>query len=457
MGYISIQFNKAKGSADTGASDHIERKTIPKNADHTRTCLNRELVDFPDGVADRTGAINHRIRTAGIKRKITPDQVRAIRIVLSGTHEDMMKVQDEGRLDEWCADSLQWLHRTFGRENTVSAVLHMDEHTPHIHATVVPIVTGERRKAKKKQQVEGKRTYRKKTDTVRLCADDVLTREKLSAYHDSYAEAMAKYGLQRGIRGSEARHTTTAQYYRDLKRQTGELEADVRQLQTERQQEEQKLDEVKKEIKSEKLEAAKTEAKAALMAKVGSLLGSGKLKGLETENRSLQEEVAARNESITLLQEQMQRQQEEHLHQLAAMQRQHHKEMAEREAKHKEEVSGLKRLIGKLYALFPLAKEILRMDSLCRLIGFDERQTATLISGKPLFYEGELYSEEHKRKFKTENAGFQVVKDPTDKAKLVLAINRQPIGEWFREQFDKLMQNIRRTVQPQMKGKGIKL
>lgn len=151
MGYISIQINKAKGSADTGASDHIERKTIPKNADPTRTHLNRELVEFPDGVSDRTEAISHRIRTAGIKRKITPDQVRAIRIVLSGTHEDMMKIQDEGRLDEWCDDNLQWLQRTFGKENTVSAVLHMDEHTPHIHATVVPIVTGERRKAKKKQ------------------------------------------------------------------------------------------------------------------------------------------------------------------------------------------------------------------------------------------------------------------------------------------------------------------
>ena len=33
MGYISIQINKAKGSADTGASDHIERKNVPKNAD----------------------------------------------------------------------------------------------------------------------------------------------------------------------------------------------------------------------------------------------------------------------------------------------------------------------------------------------------------------------------------------------------------------------------------------
>ena len=54
MGYISIQINKAKGSADTGASDHIERKTTPKNADPTRTHLNRELVQFPDGVADRT-------------------------------------------------------------------------------------------------------------------------------------------------------------------------------------------------------------------------------------------------------------------------------------------------------------------------------------------------------------------------------------------------------------------
>ena len=184
MGYISIQINKAKGSADTGASDHIKRRTIPKNADPTRTHLNRELVEFPDGVSDRTEAISHRIRTAGIKRKITPDQVRAIRIVLSDTHEDMMKIQDKRRVDEWCDDNLQWQHHTFGKENTVSAVLHVDEHTPHIHATVVPVVTGERKKA----------------NTV----------------------------YPRGVRGSEARHTTTAQYYRDLKRRTGELEVNVR-------------------------------------------------------------------------------------------------------------------------------------------------------------------------------------------------------------------------------------
>lgn len=387
MGYISIQFNKAKGSADTGASDHIERKTIPKNADPTRTCLNRELVDFPDGVTNRTEAINHRIRTAGIKRKITPDQVRAIRIVLSGTHEDMMKVQDEGRLNEWCADNLQWLHRTFGRENTVSAVLHMDEHTPHIHATVVPIVTGERRKAKKKQQVEGKRTYRKKTDAIRLCADDVLTREKLSAYHDSYAEAMAKYSLQRGIRGSEARHTTTAQYYRDLKRQTGELEANVQQLQTERQQAEQKLDEVKQGIKSEKLEAAKTEAKAALVAKVGSLLGGGKLKA---EREGFQHRITELENQNARLEQRI-------------------KQM---ECEHQTQCSKFGEYIDKVKRYFPHVDKLLPLIDFCRnTLHFSEQIIQELCKLKKVKLKGDFYSPEFNRKFHAEGAAFSFEED----------------------------------------------
>ncbi len=34
-----------------------------------------------------------------------------------------------------------------------------------------------------------------------------LTREKMVAYHECYAAAMTKYGLQRGVRFSETRHT----------------------------------------------------------------------------------------------------------------------------------------------------------------------------------------------------------------------------------------------------------
>ena len=60
----------------------------------------------------------------------------------------MEQIEKNGRLDEWCQDNLDWLRKTYGTGNVVSAVLHMDEETPHIHATIVPIVQTERKKQK---------------------------------------------------------------------------------------------------------------------------------------------------------------------------------------------------------------------------------------------------------------------------------------------------------------------
>ena len=433
MGYISIQINKAKGSADTGASDHIERKTIPKNADPTRTHLNRELVEFPDGVSDRTEAISHRIRTAGIKRKITPDQVRAIRIVLSGTHEDMMKIQDEGRLDEWCDDNLQWLHRTFGKENTVSAVLHMDEHTPHIHATVVPIVTGERRKAKKKQ-TEGKRSYRKKANIVRLCADDVLTREKPVAYHDSYARVMEKYGLQRGVRGSEARHTTTAQYYRDLIRQTGELEANVQQLQTEQQQAEQQLDEVRQEVKSEKLEAAKTEAKAAFVAKVGSLFGGGKLKEFEHRNEDLQKRIQELEEKAIQREEQ------------------HVKQMQEMKNAYERQYRKLSEFTDFVKRYFPYVEKLMPTIKFLRdTLNFSDELIKKLCMFKDVTIKGKLYSSEFRQHFKTDGSVCSLIE--TSDGKFDLKIDGVSHVSWFRRKKYEFMKALGLPKQEQQSKK----
>ena len=433
MGYISIQINKAKGSADTGASDHIERKTIPKNADPTRTHLNRELVEFPDGVSDRTEAISHRIRTAGIKRKITPDQVRAIRIVLSGTHEDMMKIQDEGRLDEWCDDNLQWLHRTFGKENTVSAVLHMDEHTPHIHATVVPIVTGERRKTKRKQ-IEGKRTYRKKSNAVRLCADDVLTRGKLVAYHDSYAAAMAKYGLQRGVRGSEARHTTTAQYYRDLKRKTGELEANMRQLQTEQQQAEQQLDEVRQEVKSEKLEVAKTEAKAAFVAKVGSLFGGGKLKEFEHRNEDLQKRIQELEEEAIQREEQ------------------HSKQIQEMKNAYERQYRKLSEFTDFVKRYFPYVEKLMPTIKFLRdTLNFGDGLIKKLCMFKDVTIKGELYSTEFRQHFKTDGSVCSLIE--TSDGKFDLKIDGVSHVSWFRRKKYEFMKALGLPKQEQQSKK----
>ena len=59
--------------------------------------------------------------------------------------------------------------------------------------------------------------------------------------------------------------------------------------------------------------------------------------------------------------------------------------------------------------------------------------------GKPMEYSGELYSDEHKRRFKANDVTAQVGRL---EGKLMLAINGANIGEWFKEQFERLRENI---------------
>ena len=448
-----MDIKKAKGTSDTTQSDHIERKIIPKNADPTRTHLNRVLVEYPDGVHGRDEAIAHRLNTAGIRRKITHDQVRVVRVVLSGTHEDMMNIQEKGKLDEWCNDSIQWLQATFGKDNVVAAHLHMDEKTPHIHAAVVPIVTGERRKAKK-EQTDGKRKYRKKTNSVRLCADDLFNRQTLIAYHDNYARVMTKYGLQRGVRGSEARHTTTMQYYRDLKKKNETLETETRLLQEKKAEAQEELKQVKAKIRTDKLKSAATDTATALASSVGSLFGSGKMKELERTNEDLHQEIAKRDKGIDTLKIQMQEMQERHGKQIRNLQSIHNQEL---EAKDRE-ISRLNTLLEKAFKWFPMLREMLRMEKLCAVIGFTKDMIDCLLTRKEAIQcNGKIYSEEHRRKFEIKNNIFKVEKNPTDDSKLVLTINRQPISEWFKEQWEKLRQGLRQPTEEPRKSRGFKL
>ena len=226
--YAVCHLQRGSGN-DSGMSCHIERKDakgkvyVPTNADANRTSQNRELLTFPNGVANRTEAIQYRIDTAGLHRKVAKNQTKAIRIILTGTHEQMMKIAQEGKLGNWIDANLKWLRETFGSENLVSCVLHMDEKTPHLHATVVPIVTTERLRKKR----EGEKKYETKSGP-RLSADDVMRRSKLHEYQNSYAAAMKPFGLQRGIVGSTAKHQANSEYY---KQQVSRYEEDIARLQ----------------------------------------------------------------------------------------------------------------------------------------------------------------------------------------------------------------------------------
>ncbi|PXV58854.1 plasmid recombination enzyme, partial [Dysgonomonas alginatilytica] len=431
----------------------------------TRTHLNKELIHFPEGVNSRTEAIQHRIENADVKRKISKDQVRAIRIMLSGTHEDMKEIEESGNLDNWCTDNIDWLKQTYGEKNLVSAILHMDEKTPHIHATVVPIVTGERRKVKdsKKQEISfGKKEYKKKSkDTSRLCADDVMARNKLKEYQNSYAEWMKPYGLDRGIDGSKAKHTETYEYYRNIFLQTETIKEEIGSLQQEKEQERQAVkllqqkeaqeqlrlsalqeqaDKKQSELKENQklVQEAKTEVKMLGVEKslkktaknisdgIGSLMGNRKAKKLEAENNELRQEIET-------LQEEKE-----------AVSKQAKKDIAEKDRSilEKDSTSNILRSkLDKLFDCIPALKEYDFILRVCETIQLPYHIAKQAFSGKDAFYTGKLFSPEHGQHFEADNAKITIDKSPKDNTPF-LAIEGKEYSGWFREQKQKFFEYL---------------
>ncbi|MFR9498214.1 MAG: MobV family relaxase [Rikenellaceae bacterium] len=437
MGFAVVHLEKAKGS-DSGMSAHIERTIAPKNADKERTHLNKELIDFPDGVENRTQAIQHRLDTAGLTRKIANNQVRAVRVMLSGSHEDMAKIEDEGRLDEWCRDNLDWLNKTYGRDNVVSAVLHLDEKTPHIHATVIPIVTTERVKRKREENV--KKTYRKKKPSARLCCDEVMGRGKLEKYQDDYALAMAKYELKRGRRGSEARHVSTSEYYKDLQQQSESLQTDISQLLEQQEAAQKELSATKSDISKEKFKNSAADVGSKLLDGASSLLGTSKVKRLEAENEQLKEDIKQVKFEAKFELENRKRDFE-------AQYNHHLNEFQRKESKLQQEIDRLKGIISKVVDLVPDMLSHLQFSQLCKTIGFGIEMIRQLINGDEVRFNGDLYSELHNKSFHTDGSVAKRYQpnDRTENAKLL--IDNKPHDEWFREQHQKHSQ----TIEPQQR------
>ena len=101
---------------------------------------------------------------------------------------------------------------------------------PHIHATVVPIVTGEKKESQKRKPRTENGSTRRRRNKVRLCADDVLTPKKLEQYQTDYAKRVQRFGLERGVHGSEAKHRTTMEYYKEILKSTKEKETQKAEL-----------------------------------------------------------------------------------------------------------------------------------------------------------------------------------------------------------------------------------
>lgn len=153
--------------------------------DLSRTRNNYHIVGPPQSYMD---FINDRISSLNLKRKVRSDAIYMNTFVLGSGHE-FFEGMPTAKQCEFFEDCVKFFADKYGAENIISAVVHMDETTPHLHLNLVPITGG------------------------KLCSKDLFSPKKLSMLQSELAEVVGKkWGLKRGKIGSTARHVEVAEY-----------------------------------------------------------------------------------------------------------------------------------------------------------------------------------------------------------------------------------------------------
>ncbi len=121
------------------------------------------------------------------RRKIRKDAVYICSCVLGASSEFFEgKTLSEQR--QFFTDYAKFFADKYGVENIVSAVVHMDETTPHMHLNFIPITEG------------------------RLCAKELCNRKLSQLQTEVWKKVGEKYGLDRGEPNSQAEHLDIAEY-----------------------------------------------------------------------------------------------------------------------------------------------------------------------------------------------------------------------------------------------------
>jgi hypothetical protein len=201
---IHIQKHSSSGGS---LGNHIERSP---GKEHTYPHANPELkkhnISFDTGYKNLSlgQAVQKRIEKgyAG-KTAIRKDAVRFLSLILSGTHEQTMKIHKSAELfTAYLNANKKFLEDEYGKDNIVKLELHRDEKTPHFHAIVVPLTKDGQLSAKK----------------------IVGNRNDLKAFQDRYAAAMKPFGLERGEEESQNTHITTQEFYQELEKTRKEVQ-----------------------------------------------------------------------------------------------------------------------------------------------------------------------------------------------------------------------------------------
>ena len=193
MPYAIARIKKLKRSNLAGSEAHTARFRETPNADPSQNNIRFIGHHNPNESLDEL--VMERIKEQ--KRKIRPDAVYAVEILLTASPEYFRPdcptkagYYEQKEVDLWLEASKKWLESQYG-SRVVRAELHLDEATPHIHAYFVPL-----------------------DDLGQLRAKHFFDgRQKMRQFQDSYSAATEHLGLERGIKGSRAQHQDIKDFY----------------------------------------------------------------------------------------------------------------------------------------------------------------------------------------------------------------------------------------------------
>jgi len=179
--YAILRFAKYKGPEISGIEAHNER-TKEKYAsnpdiDPTRTHLNFHLVK-----PERKYRAEAEKQISEAKCRTRSDSVRVVEALITATPE-FFKGKKRSELKEFFNEALEFIKQNQAPETIISAVVHLDEKTPHMHLCFIPL-----------------------TEDKRLCAKEILgNKKKLTQWQDRYWEHMVKKfpDLERGESASQ--------------------------------------------------------------------------------------------------------------------------------------------------------------------------------------------------------------------------------------------------------------
>ena len=189
VGYAVVHMMKIKSGAVGGIQSHNNREHEPKtnpDVDMSRSEDNYDLISCDNYKRSIKEKLSNLVESSRAVRK---DAVVVCNFIVTSDNETMNALGADRRR-EFFQDSVKWFSDRYGADRVLNATVHMDETTPHLHIGVMPI-----------------------TQDGRLSAKAIFTKTEMKAIQTEFARDVGeKYGLERGVEGSERTHLSEARF-----------------------------------------------------------------------------------------------------------------------------------------------------------------------------------------------------------------------------------------------------